>query len=296
MGGFTMKKLLLGSVALVALGTAAPAIAADFAVPRHVAYVGGTNWTGCHVGGSFGDSWGNSPGYSSTASTTTSPIPGSGVGIFAGQPMSQNFGMTGFNGGFYGGCDYQAGAWVVGVEADWSLSNKEGQGYAVMNPISTTGGTFFFTQPTQYQMQERWFSTIRGRLGYAVDKWLLFVSGGAAFARIDSSTACLFSAALPPPVPAAGACPPNGFSLFQTDNRSGYTVGAGIEYGLSYGWSVRSEYLYVSIPSYTTFTPGVNNPATGGFPNYLSTKMTNNIYRFGLTYKFGNYAAAVVTK
>jgi outer membrane immunogenic protein len=288
-----MKKLLLGSVALVALGTVAPAIAADFAVPRHVAYVGGTNWTGCHVGGDFGTAWGNSPGYTTTGQSIA---PATGFVFSSGQQVTQNFGMTGFNGGFYGGCDYQFGAWVVGVEGDWSVANKEGQGYAVPT-LQNTGGTFVFAQPTQYQMQERWFSTIRGRLGYAVDKWLLYATGGVAFARIDSSAACIFStttgqAGGTPPTP----CAPNSSSIFQTDNRTGYAVGAGIEYGLSYGWSVRSEYLYVAFPSYTTFTPGTTVPSPGIYPTYLSTKLTNNIYRFGLTYKFGDYAAAAVTK
>jgi len=294
-----MKKLLLGSVALVALGTAAPAIAADFAVPRHVAYVGGTNWTGCHVGGDVGTAWGNTPGYSSTGASILTPN-GNPVfiGVLPGQQLSQNFGMTGFTGGFYGGCDYQFGAWVVGVEGDWSMSNKEGQGYSTPTVATTAGVLPYNTAvaPT-YTMEERWFSTIRGRLGYAVDRWMLYATGGVAFARIDSAEYAL-SGALNNGVP-GGGFPPNAFSLQQTDNRTGYVVGAGIEYGLSYGWSVRSEYLYVNFGNYTTFTPGLSTTPTAlgvTFPNNVNTKLTNNIYRFGLTYKFGDYYAAAVTK
>ena len=59
-----MKKLLLGSVALAALGAGAPAIAADFGVaPRAVAYVAGTNWTGCHNGGAVGTTRGHDSGH-----------------------------------------------------------------------------------------------------------------------------------------------------------------------------------------------------------------------------------------
>src|SRR5262245_19587520 len=62
--GVQMKKLLLGSVALVALGLGAPAaFAAERAVPAYApppppppAYT----WTGCYIGGSAGSSYGTS--------------------------------------------------------------------------------------------------------------------------------------------------------------------------------------------------------------------------------------------
>ena len=68
-----MKKLLLGSVALVALGVGAPAIAADMAARPIVRPVAYTNWTGCYVGGAVGNSWGHSSGYATTAATTAGP-------------------------------------------------------------------------------------------------------------------------------------------------------------------------------------------------------------------------------
>jgi opacity protein-like surface antigen len=130
-----------------------------------------------------------------------------------------------------------------------------------------------------------------------VDKWLFYATGGVAWARIDSSE--------------WGILEPINSGVVQTDTRTGWTVGAGIEYALGWGWSARSEYLFVDIPSYTTFVPGVGSGVTTlGFsrcpegqvtfgctsPTNLSTKMTNNVFRWGLTYKFGNYATAAVTK
>jgi outer membrane immunogenic protein len=309
-----MKKLLLGAVALAALGGPV-ANAQNLAARPLVTPVGYTNWTGCHLGGTVGNSWGSSPGYTTTAQSTIPAAPG--LTLNAGQPVTQNnLDMTGFTGGFYGGCDYQAGNWVIGFEADWSMNNNEGQA----NSVTSVGGIFFnplnpipipvnvpiplipnpFVPrtpgangdpgPVVYQMQERWYSTVRGRLGYAVDRWLLSISGGVALARIDSATYCLGSA------PGTTNCTPNGVSLLQTDNRAGWTIGAALEYGVGYGWSVRTEYLYVNFPSWTTFTPGVANTNPSILPNFLSTKLYNNILRFGLTYKFGSYAAAAVTK
>ena len=69
-----MKKLLLGTVALTALGV--PAIAADMGVrPVYRPVVAYTNWTGCHIGGMVGIESGRSDGYSTTgASTVTGPL------------------------------------------------------------------------------------------------------------------------------------------------------------------------------------------------------------------------------
>jgi outer membrane immunogenic protein len=88
----------------------------------------------------------------------------------------------------------------------------------------------------------------------------------------------------------------------QTDTRSGWTVGGGFDYALTNaslmpGWSARVEYLYVNIPSYNTFTPGTGSGLGLTCPcatltNLTTGKLTNNIIRVGLTYKFGNYAGA----
>src|SRR5438445_2515842 len=127
-----MKKLLCRNVA--ALGTSAPAIAADMAArPAAARPVAFTNWSGCYVGGDVGNSWGHSSGYSATPASTfgiTDPRAVPQV------QLSQSFDMTGFTGGFYGGCQAQFGVWVIGLEGDWSLNNKEGQAFGVGGPSS----------------------------------------------------------------------------------------------------------------------------------------------------------------
>ena len=99
---------------------------------RPVAY---TNWTGCYVGGAVGNSWGHSSGYATTAATTAGPaapaVPAGVPVVLPATQLSQGFDMTGFTGGFYGGCQVQFGVWVVGAEGDWSSNNKEGQAFGV---------------------------------------------------------------------------------------------------------------------------------------------------------------------
>jgi outer membrane immunogenic protein len=282
-----MKKLLLGTVALAALGV--PAIAADMGV-RPVAYVAATNWTGCYVGGDVGDAWGRDSGYSTTPASTAGIFPGAVSLAGAGQ-LSQSFTMTGVDGGFYGGCNYQFGAWVVGVEGDWTVNNKEGQSFWVNGPSAGFVGGVPIPAGAVWSTKENWLVTARGRLGYAVDKWLLYVTGGAAWAKLNSA-----EFATPVAAPAAGGGPIVTANL-QSDTRLGWTIGVGYEYMLPYNWSIRSEYLYVKIPSYTTFNPGTGNgPLLTGAPTNLSHDLTNNIFRAGLAYKFGPLYAPVVAR
>src|SRR5271166_5101981 len=279
-----MKKLLLGTVALAALGV--PAIAADMGV-RPVAYVAaGTNWTGCYVGGDVGDAWGRDSGYSTTAASTAGVLPGA-VSLAGVGQLSQSFTTSGVAGGFYGGCNYQFGAWVIGAEGDWTVNNKEGQSFSVNGPSANVVLPGVVLPPGFYaSSKENWLVTARGRLGYAVDKWLLYVTGGAAWAKINSSYTVT-------PVSASAIT----WADQQSDTRSGWTVGVGYEYMLPYNWSIRSEYLYVKIPSYTTFNPGTGNgPLLTGAPTNLSHDLTNNIFRAGLAYKFGPIYAPVVAK
>jgi outer membrane immunogenic protein len=142
-----MKKLLLGTVALVALGAAVPALAADLPArapytkaPAYVAPI--YNWTGFYIGGHVG-------------------------GAFAGSNS-----LTGSDGrllgGVQGGADYQfATNWVLGIEAQYSwLGNN--------NSAVFPGGTLVTNNSDQ-------LGSVTGRLGYAWGPALLYAKGGYAF-------------------------------------------------------------------------------------------------------------------
>lgn len=289
-----MKKFLLGTIALAVLGAGAPAIAADMGVRPLAAVPAAFTWTGCHVGGLAGYGEGHSDGYTATAASTIATPGAFAVLPFAGQRRSNDFNLTGFTGGGDVGCDFQFGAWVVGVEGDWTVLNKEGQapnaaGTTLPNPLTTPPGLL---NRSAFEAQERWLATARGRIGYAMDKYFFYVTGGAAWMKIDSSHFCLvcFNDITGAPFGAFAA------NEFQSDRRTGWTVGGGVEYAINNrGWSIRSEYLYVSIPSYTTFTTptGVGVP---GLVNNLNTKLYDVIWRAGLTYKFNSYYAPPITK
>src|SRR5262249_26920986 len=169
-----MKKLFLGSVALVALGLAAPAaLAADRAVPAYApppppapVYT----WRGCYIGANAGNSNGRST-HTTTGNSLLTTQPGGFptlAPVPAGSSIAGDLNLSGFIGGFQGGCNYQAGMWVIGFEGDGQATNKEGQNFEVglvpFFPVApgTAGRGAWISQT-----QERWLVTARGRLGFS---------------------------------------------------------------------------------------------------------------------------------
>jgi outer membrane immunogenic protein len=274
-----MKKLLLGSAALVALGLGAPAaLAADRAVPAYAPPpppVPVYTWTGCYVGGNAG----TSSGKATHSTVPNSIVTGGPLGVPApallpaasvGSSIAGDLNLSGFIGGFQGGCNYQMGMWVVGAEVDGMATNKEGQNFeGPIAPFAGPGSATFISQT-----QERWLVTARGKLGLSGwgwfgDKSMVYVTGGAAWAKIDTSEFQVGT---------------QTFTGHQESNtRTGWTVGAGYEYALGYGWSIKGEYLYVKFDNYTTFTQppfGAQDIAP------RSVKLYDNIFRAGMNYKF----------
>src|SRR6516165_4773863 len=160
-----MKKFLLGTAALAAL--AVPATAADMGVrPRAVAYVPAFSWTGCHVGGLVGYGWGRNDGWATNGATTFVQNGFPNTRFAAGIPVTNGFSMDGFVGGGDVGCDYQFGAWVVGVEADWSNANIAGQAPVTPQLRAAAAALNININPTRFwESHEHWLATARARFG-----------------------------------------------------------------------------------------------------------------------------------
>ena len=69
---------------------------------------------------------------------------------------------------------------------------------------------------------------------------------------------------------------PGGGSESKT--RLGWTIGAGVEYAFMGAWSVKAEYLYVNLGTFTC------SPTTCGPDSTI--KMPLNIARLGVNYRF----------
>ena len=215
-----MKKVLLVTASLIALGAAAPAVAADLAArpytkaPAYVAAV--YDWSGFYIGANGG--WGSSRnGWDSVAP-------------FAVGPEGSNTANGGTVGGQVG-YRWQAGTWVFGVEAQGNWADFKGS-----NASTLFGPGFVNNSKTNA------FGLFTGQVGYAANNFLLYVKGGAAVTsnsyRINNAVGTL--------VGTTG-----------DDTRWGGAIGVGAEYAFAPNWSVGLEYdhLFMQDKTYNFTTP-----------------------------------------
>jgi outer membrane immunogenic protein len=210
-----MKKFLLGTVALVALGATVPALAADLGA-RPYNYAGKAqpyapmpiyNWTAFYVGGHIGGAFSSDNNFN---------------GLVTG---NNNNGR--FLGGLQVGADYQfAPNWVAGIEGQYSwLGNN--------NSVIFPGGFVYFNN-------QRALASVTGRVGFTWGPGLLYVKGGYAYS--DNNETLTFGGA------------PVAFAL-DSGHRDGFTVGAGLEYMFAPSWSAKVEYQYYNFGSTRFLAP-----------------------------------------
>ncbi len=204
-----MKKFLLGTVGLVALGMAAPASAADLAArpyraapPPMVAAI--YDWRGFYIGANGG--WGSSR--KCWDSTTAG-------GVFVGSDGCHD--ATGGTAGGQLGYRWQAGTWVFGLEGQGNWADFRGSSPSLFFPGPG------FTNTSKIDA----FGLLTGQIGWAWNNILLYAKGGAAVTgdRFTVNTA-LGNAVV---------------ATAQDQTRWGGTVGAGIEFGFAPGWSAASN-------------------------------------------------------
>jgi outer membrane immunogenic protein len=214
-----MKKLLLGTLGLVAM--AAPAVAADLPARTYKApppmMVAIYDWSGFYVGLNGGGGWARKCWDRNT---------GLGGTFFA------NEGCHDATGGVVGGqvgYRWQMASWVFGVEAqgDWANLTGSNTSLIVPVPININGLLLPALPPNGNRSKIDGFGLFTGQVGYAWDKVLWYVKGGAAVVA-DKYTGFV-------PVPGVTF---DGAS----ETRWGGVVGTGLEFAFAPNWSVALEY------------------------------------------------------
>jgi outer membrane immunogenic protein len=252
-----LKKTLLNAIAAVAFVT--PAFAADLLARPYtkapaVVVAPVFSWTGCYIGIEGGGNWGRA---GTTAVSAPNPA-------HIGLPMTNDYDLSGGMVGGTVGCNYQASNWVFGIEGDASWTNKSG---------STNNIAPFNTTATN-QLRENWTDTVRGRIGYAWDRVLFYGTAGAAFTgtSFDICTA---------------------ICLGDSETRSGWVAGAGVEYAFWDNLSLKLEYLHADFGTKNYIDPSVTI-GTATF-DARGIRLTDDIVRVGLNYRFG-WGGPVVAK
>jgi outer membrane immunogenic protein len=247
-----MKKLFLAMTAAVALAGGS-ASAADLARPVYKAApppIEVFDWSGIYIGGHVGYGWGRTDVTDHTLLGNILLIP------------TQHFDTNGGLGGVQGGWNYQFGRFVLGTEVDFSWANVKGD---QTSPFLLGIGTI------NRSSKATWIGTATTRLGYAWDRVLFYTKIGAAWAHFDyTDTASIIIVG---PVYTSPA----------SENRSGWTVGTGIEWAFLGGWSAKIEYDYIDFGRRTIDF----NPVAGVIPVNLDIDQRVSEIKFGLNYRFG---------
>ncbi|MGD9830031.1 MAG: outer membrane protein [Hyphomicrobiaceae bacterium] len=196
-----MRRMILAlALAVSVSGTAAAADLGGAPPPLRdePVYAGpGFTWTGLYAGVQIGGAWG-------------------GSSVNDGSGFTPSWDHDGWFGGGFVGFNFQTGPLVLGLEADWNaadISGGRGNVGFIGNTVSSSIDSF---------------GSFRGRLGFAANRWLFFVTGGYSWA--DSNHA-QFS-------------PIVGFTGSAGKTLDGWTVGGGLEYAFSSNLVGRIEYRH----------------------------------------------------
>jgi outer membrane immunogenic protein len=206
------------------------------------------NWTGFYVGVQGGAAFAGS---------------NSGVDVNGYNAVGEVVGLgsrTGFIGGATIGVNYQISQIVLGVEADISYLNYRARGNSV-----------FFGGDLGYQARANWLGTIRGRIGLAIDRALIYVTGGVAAADLRYSA-----------IDVTAAAPGLATINARSSQDWGWALGGGLEYAVTNNITVKGEYLYTRFRGRTAAAI-----ASTALPFSFRFGDTNlHIVRVGLNYKF----------
>jgi outer membrane immunogenic protein len=162
------------------------------------------------------------------------------IGGNAGWGWGSAFGLdpSGYLLGLQAGYNFQlAGAFLAGIETDISFTGIDDKG----------GGAKFAVD---------YLGTVRGRLGYAVDRVMFFGAGGLAYGRGDLEVA----------------------NLSNKQTQYGWTIGAGVETMIAPNVTARLEYLYANL--------GTDTYAIAVAPGTARVSYDTSIVRMGMNYKF----------
>jgi outer membrane immunogenic protein len=206
----THLKAALASVMILGAGAAA---AADMPsakyLPMAPALPSFYNWTGFYVGAQAGYSWG-------TDTTTELLTANRGfINAFDYHPES-------VLGGVHAGFNYQMGSFVVGIEGDVDAMNAR-SGFHDPSQVRSP-----FDPGGLVRVQQDWQASVRARLGFALDRFMVYGTAGVAFSEFQYS---YFN-------------PLAGFGEGGSFSRTGWTVGGGVNYAMTNNLILGVDYRY----------------------------------------------------
>lgn len=238
-----MKKLLFATVSIAALAASGVAQSADLpykAPPPAAAPITAPipwTWTGFYIGGHFGAGWGTKDWDFKQESFTDAEGHTSSEAF----DFPSSFNINGFLGGGQLGYRFQAGPWVFGIQGSFTGADIHGRSTCFENEFVCNS-------------KIDWLAAVTGQFGWAVDRALIYFTGGVAWAHDKSSinftrlSRCIDG---------------EGCDFNKSQTRVGGLIGAGVSYAFTPSWSAFIEYNFMDFGKHTVdFT--VTNPIICG--------------------------------
>ena len=184
-------------------------------------------------------------------------------------PVVGSIKTSGFLGGLQVGYNHQADDYVLGVEADYTMANVNGDISRSINDVVV--GNYRISGSASVSSTLESFGTVRARAGVTMNSALLYVTGGYAYGRNKIKAT------------GAGTYTTGGVTRTLSDQGSdsqtmnGWALGAGVEYAITSKLSGKLEYIHADLGKATIFRGG-----------WAETETSNkvNILRAGVNYRF----------
>ena len=174
-----------------------------------------------------------------------------------------------FIGGVQVGYNYQMCRWLYGIEADANYLNlSDHRNTPPLIAPGVQGLTFVFRD----RIEHNWLVTVRPRIGYVIDRFLPYLTGGFAIGDAKAKSS-LFDTI-------------TGYASFASASKTlpGWTLGGGLEYAFKPFVSVKVEYLYVNLGHFTTKS-STTTPNREGYYEERRYSVRDDIVRIGINYR-----------
>lgn len=237
------------AVACALIGTLAATASASDLYQGPAYHSGPYNWSGLYVGGVLGYNWNEDR---TTEYYTHNGQPRPAFDNPANPHMFFDYEPDGLSGGVKAGVNFQTGSFVYGIETDFDVTDITGGFRDTVEGIGASKDEY------------AWQGSVRGRLGVAFDRVLVYGTGGFSYAKIKNTYTYV----------------PLSISEPIEDVRTGWNIGAGVDYALTDNLILGLEYRYTEFEQFS-------NVSKVAFPGITGTQEpVSQAARMSLSYKF----------
>ena len=203
------------------------------------------SWTGFYIGAHGGVATGDTSGR-----TDLSGLP------FGLDTVNSDYDMSGGIWGGHIGYNHQRGQTVIGIEGTWSSLDLQGD---------TSCGIF-----GTCRRSTDWLATVVGRLGYAMDRAMVYGLAGVAWGKVETDSEALFGA----------------LQFTGSETHVGWVAGVGLEYAVTNNILARVEYNHVDLGSerQDLDVSFLGTPTGGTVPSKVD--LSADIIKVGVSWKF----------